>query len=257
MAEITCYEVNYSGKTARQVIINDITEKLRLEKELGRQQTLKHQQITQAVFNAQEKERKGIGEELHDNINQVLAASRLFLDCALTQPKKRIALIRMGITNVTLAIEEIRNLSQALIIPAFIQTGFRQSIEDLAVHIRIAKKFNIKLDTKDMDETNLGESLKITIYRIIQEQINNILKYAEASEVMIRIASAADTVLLTIRDNGKGFDPLALRKGVGITNINSRAELFNGKVEIESSPGNGCRLKVKLNIKVAASQKAA
>ena len=257
MAEIACYEVNYSGKTARQVIINDITEKLRLEKELRRQQTLKQQQITLAVFNAQEKERKGIGEELHDNINQILAASRLYLDCAVAQPEERVGLIRRGITNVSLAIEEIRKLSQALIIPAFIQSEFRQSIEDLAVHIRVAKKFNITLDTIGMDETNLCESLKITIYRIIQEQINNILKYAEASEVMIRIASAADTVLLTISDNGKGFDPLALRKGVGITNINSRAELFNGKVEIESSPGNGCRLKVKLNIKVAATQKAA
>lgn len=257
MAEITCYDVNYSGKTARQVIINDITEKLRLEKELGKQQILKQQQITQAVFNAQEKERKGIGEELHDNINQILAASRLYLDCAVARPEERMALIRLGITNVTFAIEEIRKLSQALIIPAFIQSEFRQSIEDLTVHIRVAKKFNTTLDTKDMDETNLSESLRITIYRIIQEQLNNILKYAEASEVTIRITSAPDSVLLLISDNGKGFDTLARRKGVGITNINSRAELFNGKVEIDSSPGNGCRLKVKLNIKVVAPQKAA
>ena len=218
---------------------------------------MKQQQITEAVFNAQEKERKRIGEELHDNINQILAASRLYLDCAVTQPEERMNLIRMGITNISLAIEEIRKLSRELIIPAFIQSGFRQSIEDLTAHIRVAKKINIKLDTKDMDETNLGEGLRITIYRIIQEQLNNILKYSEASEVTIRISSAPDSIVLQVSDNGKGFDTLARRKGVGITNIGSRAELFNGKVKLISAPGKGCRLQVSLNIKESVPQKAA
>ena len=257
MAEITRYDVNFAGKTAGQVVINDITEKFRLEKELGKQQASKQQQITEAVFNAQEKERKGIGEELHDNINQILAASRLYLDCAVSQPEERLSLIRLGITNITLAIEEIRKLSKELIIPAFIKSAFRLSLEDLTTPIRQAKKINLKLETEDMDEANLSESLKITIYRIIQEQLNNILKYAEASEVMIRITCAPDCILLLVSDNGKGFDTLAGRKGVGITNITSRAEMFNGKVKIDSSPGNGCRLEVKLNMKAVVPHKVA
>jgi len=63
--------------------------------------------------------------------------------------------------------------------------------------------------------------------------------------------------LLSVSDNGKGFDTRLSRKGIGITNMNSRAELFNGKVEIDSSPGNGCRLRVELHIKSVLPQRAA
>jgi signal transduction histidine kinase len=240
-----------------QAQVNDVTEKIRLEKELRLQQKQKQLQITEAVLKAQEKERKGIGEELHDNINQILAGSRLYLDVALTQPEKRIELIHLGMKNISIAIEEIRKLSKALIVPAFIKTGLKQSVEDLVENILVAKKINITVDTEELDETNLSEGLKITLYRIIQEQLNNILKYAEASAVIIRINTEADTILLSINDNGKGFDTHLVRKGVGITNINSRAGLFNGKVEIDSSNGNGCLLKVVMDTKAPVPQKAA
>jgi two-component system, NarL family, sensor histidine kinase UhpB len=257
IAEVTFYQIDYFGKSAMQAQVNDVTEKIRLEKELRMQQKQKQRQITEAVLKAQEKERKGIGEELHDNINQILAGSRLYLDVALTQPDKRIELINLGMKNISMAIEEIRKLSKALIIPAFIKTGLKQSVEELVEHILLAKKINISVDTEELDETNLSEGLKITLYRIIQEQLNNILKYAEASKVTIRINTKADTILLSINDNGKGFDTHLVRKGVGITNINSRAGLFNGTVEIDSSNGNGCRLKVVMDTKAPVPQKAA
>jgi signal transduction histidine kinase len=130
-------------------------------------------------------------------------------------------------------------------------------VEELVEHILIAKKLNISIDTEDLDETNLSEGLKITLYRIIQEQLNNILKYAEASAITIRISTTEDTILLSVSDNGKGFDTRLARKGVGITNINSRAGLFNGTVEIDSSKGNGCRLKVVMDTKGTVPQKAA
>jgi two-component system, NarL family, sensor histidine kinase UhpB len=253
LMEVTFYEIDYFGKIAVQAQMNDVTEKLQLEEELS----LQKEQMVEAVLNAQETERKGIGEELHDNINQILAVSRLYLDASLASTDQRMALVNLGITNVSLAIEEIRKLSQALITPGFIKSGLKQSVESLIEDILIAKKISIISDLEDMDEKNLSEGLKITIYRIIQEQLNNILKYAEASAVTIRIKNLADTILLSINDNGKGFDTTLRRKGVGITNMNSRAGLFNGKIEIESSKGNGCRLKVVLDTKGVLSQKAA
>jgi two-component system, NarL family, sensor histidine kinase UhpB len=253
LMEVTFYEIDYFGKIAVQAQMNDVTEKIALEEELS----LQKQQMVEAVLNAQETERKGIGEELHDNINQILAVSRLYLDAALSATDKKMEMINLGITNITLAIEEIRKLSKALITPGFIKSGLKQSVEDLIDDILIAKEINFVLDMKDMDEKNLSEGLKITIYRIIQEQLNNIFKYAEATMVTIRIHSHSDTILLSISDNGKGFDTGLRRKGVGITNMNSRAGLFNGKIEIDSSKGNGCRLKVVLDTKGALSQKAA
>jgi len=257
IADVIFFQIDYFGKKAMQAQVNDVTEKIRLEKSLKQQQKLKQQQITEAVLSAQEKERKGIAEELHDNINQILATVRLYMDESLLRPEKRTELIGLGIRNVTMAIEEIRKLSKALSVPRFIQSGLKQSIEDLIHSILVAKKINIKLDMEGMDEKNWSEGLKVTLYRIIQEQLNNIFKHADATDVTIRIINAADTIILSIHDNGKGFDTSLRRKGVGISNINSRAELFNGTVEIESSPGHGCRLKVVLDGKVSLSQKAA
>jgi two-component system sensor histidine kinase UhpB len=247
ITEVTSYRVSYFEKAAVQVQINDVTEKIRLESQLAQQQEVKQRQITDAVLRAQEKERKGIGQELHDNINQILAASKLYFDESLVREKERIQMIQAGNKNLTLAMEEIRKLSKALIIPGFIKSGLKQSLQDLITHILEAKNISVTLDTGSFNEDNLGETLKINLYRIIQEQLNNILKYAEASAVIIRIHNTTDTIFLSINDNGKGFDINARRHGVGITNINSRAVLFNGKVEIDSSPGNGCRLSVMLN----------
>ena len=154
--------------------------------------------------------------------------------------------------------EEIRKLSKALITPAFIKNGLKPSIEELIEVTKTAKNINIATKIEVACEECLNEGLKLSIYRIIQEQLNNVIKHAEASEVMIEIyMQNDDLLLLSISDNGKGFDPKAKRKGIGITNINSRVELYNGKVEINSSPGNGCRLSVELHAKVAIPHRAA
>ena len=118
-------------------------------------------------------------------------------------------------------------------------------------------KLKISFNAEGLHEASLNEEQKVTIYRIVQEQLNNVLKHAQASSVNIQLNTAGDHVNLLIEDNGKGFDTNAQRKGIGITNIISRAELFNGKVKIDSSPGNGCRLEVILDTKAHEAQAAA
>jgi signal transduction histidine kinase len=181
----------------------------------------------------------------------------LYFDESLLQPDQREEFMRHGMKNITLAIEEIRKLSRALIIPGFIKSGLKHSLNDLIGHIQKAKRISICLDMDSVTEGNLSESLKINLFRIIQEQLNNILKYADASSVTIRMHNTGDSIMLAISDNGKGFDTSIHTDGVGITNINSRAGLFNGKVEIDSSPGKGCRLNVLLKTNSMLPQQAA
>jgi signal transduction histidine kinase len=82
----------------------------------------------------------------------------------------------------------------------------------------------------------------------VQEQLNNTVKHAAASEVQISIIQKKHMLQVTITDDGKGFDTTQKRKGIGITNIISRTELFNGRVKIESSPGHGCKMQVSFTI---------
>ena len=104
----------------------------------------------------------------------------------------------------------------------------------------------IDLDLQNISEDHIEDRRKLTVFRIVQEQLNNIVKHARATRVLIRLSGEQDHIVLTVADNGVGFDVGRHRKGVGITNMISRAELFNGKVEIESSPGEGCTLTVNL-----------
>jgi Signal transduction histidine kinase len=104
----------------------------------------------------------------------------------------------------------------------------------------------------DLNEDSLSEDLKISIYRIIQEQLNNIRKHARASKVHILLEHGNNNISLFIEDNGCGFDIHSKRKGHGITNIINRAETFNGGVELVSSPGRGCTMHVNFKLNSAS-----
>jgi PAS domain S-box-containing protein len=249
IVEITSHPMDYFGKACVQVIVNDVTERIRLEKELALQQKLKQQQITEVVLGAQERERYELGQELHDNINQILATSKLYLDVAIEEKEPRLELLAKSRKNISVAIEEIRKLSKDLITPSLNDLGLTQSIKELIRSIQSVGKMKIRLNISGLDEAELLPEQKINIYRIIQEQLNNILKHAQAGEVVIELNKVKEQVRLRLADDGKGFDPRMRRKGVGISNIISRAELYNGKVEIESAPGKGCQLVVVLNEK--------
>jgi PAS domain S-box-containing protein len=252
IVEITSHLINYFGRMSMQVIINDVTDRVRLEKELAKQQKLKQQQITEVVLGAQERERFELGQELHDNINQILATSKLYLDVAIEENDPRIELLSKSRKNISMAIEEIRKLSKELITPTLNDLGLVQSIRELIRSIQMANKMKIRLHISGLEESSLAPEQKITIYRIIQEQLNNILKHAQASSVVIELNKTKEQdnqIILQVKDDGRGFDPRSRRGGVGLSNILSRAELYNGRVEIDSAPGKGCRLEVILNSK--------
>jgi two-component system, NarL family, sensor histidine kinase UhpB len=92
----------------------------------------------------------------------------------------------------------------------------------------------------------VDDDLKLNIYRIVQEQINNILKYADATEIAIQVDTDMDYLHVQVADNGRGFDPEIKRKGIGISNMINRVESFNGQLDIISSPGKGCKIDIRI-----------
>ena len=94
----------------------------------------------------------------------------------------------------------------------------------------------------------IDDDLKLNIYRIAQEQINNIIKYAEASFIHINVESDDNLLRVEIKDNGKGFDMEKKRRGIGITNMINRIESFNGKLRIITSAGNGCTISIEVPV---------
>lgn len=246
-----------NNKNYRLSIAIDVTEKVLLEQKLLQQKIAEQKKITRAVVNAQEKERSEIGIELHDNVNQLLAASKLYLNQCLHQPNDYKDYLLKTQEYISQAMDELRKLSHALVGPDKNETvGLIDSLEKLIKDISFLKKIKIALHytscMKESIDKKIEDGVKLSIYRIIQEQVSNILKHADATEVDIEIKENHGLQII-IRDNGKGFDLCAKKDGIGLTNIKNRAEIYNGKVEIITSPGMGCTMKIYFKAGAAAT----
>ena len=224
----------------------DISERRQLEAELAQQKINKQREITEATIQAQEKERSELGKELHDNINQILSTTKLYIDMALTETDIREELLQKTYRNISSAIEEIRMLSKSLVPPSLGDIGLKEAVSELIASLNMSQRIKLSLKTAGMDSMEMPDNIKLMAYRIVQEQVNNIIKHSKATTADIKLAVSKKMFNITVKDNGIGFDAKRKGKGIGLSNITSRAELHNGKVEVVSSPGNGCTLKVSL-----------
>lgn len=226
--------------------MQDLTDRRKLEQQLTGEKINKQKQLTQATIEGQEKERSEISKELHDNINQILVTIKLYLELALDDRRLKDDMIRRSTEKIMYCISEIRTLSKSLAPPSLNEYGLVEAISELIENIRLTKTFNIDLTVK-LDSINQFNSLQqLYIYRIIQEQLNNIIKHAHANNVSVELVENYQSIDLIIRDDGRGFNPKEKSVGIGLNNIQNRAELLNGTLEIISEHNKGCTLKVTI-----------
>ncbi len=248
----TCQDIT-ELKLAEQKLKESEKEKHRLKDEMSKEKINRQKEITKATIIAQEKERLELGRELHDNVNQILSTSKLFIENSMHNPDKQEEMLNRSKNLINCSIEELRKLSRFLTPPTLGDLTLKESIEEIvAEYNQIDGKKIIGHTIVNLNEDKLGDDLKISIYRIIQEQLNNIRKYASASKVQILLKHENNKIALHIEDNGCGFDVRAKRKGHGITNIINRAETFNGDVQIVSSPENGCSIYINFKLNRAS-----
>ncbi len=246
------FEFDEKGRPTRLFgILQDITERneaeeslKNLEAEIFNQKIEEQKKIARAIITGQEKERNRIGQELHDNINQILAGTRMYLSIAGKKSDEVMEIIKYPMELIDSSIKEIRELCQKMVTPLK-NIDLEMLVRELLDKLEHTSTTKTKLVYK-ISNGSLSDDLKLNIYRIIQEQVNNITKYAEAKKVNISITSESRMVIVIVEDKGKGFDVDAKRKGIGISNMINRVETFNGEVEIKSNPGKGCKITIKI-----------
>jgi PAS domain S-box-containing protein len=241
---------NNEGKPIRMIgAAQDVSERKRLERELLNNE-LEHQKaINLATVETQEQERSEIGKELHDNVNQVLTTTKLYLDLAISNPELRDDMVLKSNKNIINVINEIRQLSRSLMNPSIGDLGLIDSIHDLIENINLTRKLHVSLQAKAEIEDLLDKNQKLTIFRIIQEALNNAIKHAKASKVSIKILYNATLVEVVIEDNGIGFNLQKVKKGAGLKNIQNRIYLINGSHNIESAPSKGSKIIINFPFK--------
>lgn len=225
--------------------MEDITDRVMLQKKLEEEKEQKQKDILKAAIESQEKERNEIGKELHDNVNQILASANMHLGLVRNGNEfKTLKLVKTSRDLIKAAIEEIRKLSHSIVSSHIDDIGLVLSVEHLIKYIHPLQNVNVEFK-HHIEEHIIPPRLLLSVYRIIQEQLNNIIGYAGACNVLIDLSVIDDNLRLYICDDGKGAADYTAAKGIGLSNIRNRVITYNGKVVFETSPGNGFKVTVE------------
>jgi signal transduction histidine kinase len=205
------------------------------------------QEIADMIACARQNERKLIGQELHDNVNQLLFTVKLFMQMLQPGTERDKDIQQKSIDYLMMAIDEIRKISCEMVTDCNgdieLAESIRSIISDIhfSTSIRIGFSYNSDIELLSIDK-------KTNLLRIVQEQLKNVISYSKASKVTIDLQVKHDNVVLTVSDNGVGFDARQECRGIGVTNIHDRAHSCNGRAELQTAKDQGCEWVVTIPV---------
>lgn len=195
--------------------------------------------LLKASIDSSENERTKIAEELHDQVNAQLTVVRM----AIARSEKNEAL-ESAMGTLDDAIQDLRSISRDLMPPVLERFGLLDALDDLFGRIEQQAGLHIDFDApEEWIEKNIQRDL--ALYRIVQEFCQNTMKYAQASQISVKIAVSMSWIFLELKDDGVGYDSSTMEMGLGTRNIFSRAEYLNAEVDLRSKPGEGVYLSLR------------
>lgn len=233
-----CYftPIQYQKHKEGLLLLVDITEKEMLEKK-----------ISSAIVQALENEHYDIGAELHDNVCQILVAGLMNLEAIENNNVHELENLSKSRDFIKSALKDIQNLSHRLAPAYFEDITLEESFKSLCDTFNVNSTFKINISVDDeVNDLRLDKDLHLTLYRILQEQLRNILKHAKADNVNIIVKQSENKLNMDVIDNGVGFSSDSRKKGIGMMNMRRRVELLSGNFEITSAPGQGCKISVQI-----------
>jgi signal transduction histidine kinase len=218
----------------------------RIKVNIERDQILKDIQLL-------EKERSRIAADLHDELGSLISAIKINLECLDTSENpENIAILEKTGNYIDTTMQKIREISNNLMPKILEQSGIIAAVTDFINMIDVKSKISIKFDHELIDESSIPEEYKPHLFRIIQELLNNAVKHAKSTQILIQIILKNQNLIMTIKDNGIGFDEnidITKIKSDGLRNIIRRAELINGKVILESQLNKGTNYTIEIPLK--------
>ncbi|KIA94828.1 histidine kinase [Flavobacterium sp. KMS] len=233
-------------------ILNKNQKKLSFQKEVNHEQELaalenqKKLSVSNALIEGEEVERKRIARDLHDGLGSMLSGLKMHLN--LAEKDNATNKIEIG-TLLDSSIKELRNISQNLMPESLLKLNLENALRDLCI-ANSNSKTRIEFQYLVQNQ-NLSKNYEIMIYRIIQELLNNTLKYANATQILVSCSQNQDVFFITVEDNGVGFNVSEIKNniGMGLRNIKNRVEFLNGKLEIDSKENKGTSTYIELKVK--------
>jgi len=223
--------------------------KRKKQKEIDATIIHEQEQRNHAILDAEEKERIRIARDLHDGVAQMIVAAKMQLESFMDRQNSKSeeqASLQHAFDLVTEASIEVRAISHSMVPNALLKSGLVAAIRDF-VNRTSNERLMINLQVLGLDG-RLSETVETVIFRVLQELVNNILKHAAASEVVIQLIRENDELTLIVEDNGVGFDSSKLteKAGMGLRNIESRVQFLHGQVHFDSTIGKGTTVIIEI-----------
>ena len=228
------------------MLFRDVTERDRLAEEATQVRLRQQQEVLAAILDTQETERKRIAEALHNGLGQLLYATKLSLDGPDGLPPKPRATLLL----LEDAIKATRTISFELTPGILEDFGLRTALEALVKRIAPAR-LPLPLHLTGLEQ-RLAAPVEIGVYRTVQELLNNVMKHARATEGEVHVAHEQGRLIVSVEDNGCGFDPAALADeplaGIGLVGARNRVALLGGELAIQAQPGRGTIVSFELEL---------
>lgn len=205
--------------------------------------------VADAILKGQEKERTRLARDLHDGLGGMLSGIKQSLFAMKgNQILSETAAAGLGqvIGDLDRSIGELRHIARNMMPEALVRFGLKDALEDYCDHLRQADALEIHFQAFGMEE-RLPQELEVVLFRIAQELLNNVVRHAAATKVLVQLLRDGKRMHLTVEDNGKGFDPATLEQvqGVGWMNIRSRVNYLEGTLDVRSAPNSGCSVNIE------------
>jgi len=217
-----------------------------------RRQYVHEQELLKTQLEIQEDTFKNISQEIHDNIGQVLSVIKLTLASApLKKEDPAYEYLQDSKQMVSGVIDDISNLSKSLNPDRIVKIGIADAIKFELVKLRKTGQFTTSFQPPEK-EVNLASKNEIFLFRVIQENLNNIVKHSGAKNINVAMEHTPQVIRIEIKDDGKGFDvektmqKTSMEKGIGLSSMANRTRMMGGRLAIDSRPGSGTTVVIEL-----------
>ncbi|RYY57154.1 MAG: hypothetical protein EOO09_03745 [Chitinophagaceae bacterium] len=225
------------------LIYRNYRQKQKLQQQRIRELETENQLASaEAILQGEERERTRLSKDLHDGLGGMLSGIRHTLagvGQSQSVPDAAMGTITRSIGMLDSSITEMRRLAHNLMPDALIRFGLDTALRDFCHDINKSGALAVSYQSVGLAGLEIAGNTSVTIYRIVQELVNNIMKHAAAKTALVQVTKIPGQMTITVEDDGKGFDTGSAASGIGLENIRSRVSYLRGKLDIESTPGSG------------------
>ncbi|MBP6687598.1 MAG: sensor histidine kinase [Lacibacter sp.] len=214
-------------------------------------ETEKQLEATEAVLKGEEQERTRLAKDLHDGLGGMLSGIKYSFNNMkgnLVMTPDNAQAFERSMDMLDSSIKEMRRVAHNMMPEALVKFGLDTALKDFCNDVTQSSALQVTYQSVGMEAAAIDQTTAITIYRIVQELLNNTIKHAAAKTAIVQLSKSGEQLSVTVEDDGKGFDASILQasRGIGWTNIQNRVEFLKGKLDVNTAPGKGTSVLIEL-----------